>query len=112
MTYMWQVGARTVCVKSVASYCKTQGQHVAIPAAVLGPHEERQTHADSISLVNAERGWNACRRSGGACLSVCVGVCVRVFFVRGPGCEESEDVRVCVCVVCVVCMRVRVSGHP
>ena len=87
MTDTWQVGARTVCVKSVASYCKTQGQHVAIPAAVLvleGPHEERQMHADSISLVNAERGWNVCRRSGGACLFVCVGACVCVLFA-GPG---------------------------
>ena len=30
-------------------------------------------HADNLSFVSAERGWNACRRSRGACLSVCVG---------------------------------------
>ena len=96
MTDTWQVGARTVCVKSVA---KTQGQHVAIPAAVLvseGPHEERQTEADDLSLVSIERGWNACRRSGGACLFVCVGACVCVLFA-GP---VRTRVHACVC-VCV-----------
>ena len=72
---------------------------MAIPAAVLvleGPHEERQTEADDLSLVSIERGWNACRRSGGACLFVCVGACVCVLFA-GPV-RMRAFTPVCVCV--------------
>ena len=68
-------------------------------------------HADNLSLVSAERGWNACRRSGGACLFVCVGACVCVLFAgpvrtRVHACVcvylcASE--RVCVCVCCTCC---------